>query len=78
MDGKSDREGMERRKASGHVAKQAECDISTDVYITKLADGFIGTITICILEETSILEIGTRFVQCCQCNGDSYLILPIE
>ena len=51
MDGRSDREG---RRAVGHGAKQTQCGTPTDVYINKLADALIATITLCHhLEETS-------------------------
>lgn len=36
-DGKSDREGKERRRTVGHAAKQTGCAILTDVGINTLA-----------------------------------------
>lgn len=54
MDGKSDRDGRERRKAVGHGAKQTQCGIPTDVFINKLAHCLIATSPLCHhLEETS-------------------------
>lgn len=71
MDGESDREGRQRRRAVGHGAKQPERGIPTDVRIYKLARCLIATSPCAtVLKRQLAFRKRSQIVRFCQWDGD--------